>query len=174
MKHLFLSLLFLCFAYCIQAQNSCYKHTAFEDFLETSVTSDSAFAYVVYKNIKYPAAARIAELEEIVDVVLIYHGKNPSQRTLKGDALVESVELIPMSANPYFKKEIKKLATSIKSVIKENQDPFITRFFVLFKLDPFPTRHKHKDKMFPYNTITVLAYRVPLVEQDILIQGNKN
>lgn len=165
MKHLFLSLLTLCFAYCIQAQNECYEYVAFEDFLETKVNSDTAFIYAFYKNIPYPKPAVDRQIEEKVEVLLIYREKRPFNSPKSRSILARApyLELIPQSSNLYFKDNIKQLEKVLYETIKYPEESVMTRFYVWFHLGGFPisTKDSHL-QLHQNNTIIITDYINPM------------
>lgn len=163
MRQLFLSLLILCVAYCLYAQNDSYEYVTFEDFLKTKVTTDSAFVYTFYKNMAYPKVATKYWVEEKVEVLLIYRGERPPNSETENNALGREayLELIPQSNHLCFIENIKKVEEELYETIKDKEASVMTRFYIWFHLDGLIGMDKKNLYLYNNNTIVITGYTPP-------------
>jgi hypothetical protein len=130
----------------VQAQDkSCYENLTFSEFLSAKVEDELEFIKAIYKAVKYPVSARKAEAQAIVEVLLINHGES-------------GFEIIQVNYEHRFAAQVANIAGTIRPLGINWSDPFMTRFFIYFDIEPFR-----------YNREAIEQYRWGLINDNMFI-----
>ena len=138
------------------AQNQIsYEEVTFEQFLKTKLENDSNFVKIVYQNLNYTKEARERFAEEKIEIMLQY------ERNKK-------FKLIQINQNINFFQQIQKLEEIFNELELKKTNPFITRFFIYFEINPFRYSEKDFENLYfgliDNNTFVIRGYEVPKIE----------
>lgn len=133
----------------------CYQNLAFKDFLAAKVENDTDFVRAVYSNIQFPVEARKIEAQAIIEVLLINHNEG-------------ELEIIQVTPDNHFAAQISNLKKAIPKVKLKRNEPFMTRFYIYFDIEPFRYRREEYKAfhlgLINYNMFTIQEYIVPEIE----------
>jgi len=134
-------------------QNSdCYENLDFKSFLAEKVENDTFLIRELYKSIRYPVELKKYRVEGVVEVIVINHNER-------------NMEIIQLNLNDTFSDVVDKISLAMKQSSVDRKQPFITRFFINFDLDPFRFKDEEYKKyhlgLLNDNTITIRDLIVP-------------
>ena len=140
----------------IIAQNQIsYEDLIFEQFLKTKLENDSNFVKIVYQNLNYSKEARERLAEEKIEIILQYE---PNKK----------FRLIQINQNNHFFEQIQELEKLFNELKLKKTNPFITRFFIYFEINPFRYSEKDFENLYfgliDNNTFVIRGYRVPEIK----------